>query len=92
MINISEVQLDIVQCMMLGYTNGYPPHCIRSAGFCRLQNPGLAVNLIQDVPKCCQGLQNQLELLVQLDQSTLVNETKTDTAVIYRQEYSEVLQ
>ena len=61
-------------------TNSDPPHGVGPAGFFRLQNPGLAVNLVQDVPKLGQGLQNQKELIVKLVQSTLTHKkTNTDT-------------
>lgn len=62
-------------------TNSDPPHGVGPAGFFRLQNPGLAVNLVQDVPKLGQGLQNQQELVVKLVQSTLTDKktTKTET-------------
>lgn len=53
-INCAEICLHVLRS-----TNGDPPHGVGPAGFFRLQNPGLAVNLIQDVPELCQGLQNQ---------------------------------
>lgn len=52
-------------------TDGDPPHGVGAAGFLRLQNPGLTVNLIQDIPELSQGLQEQQELAVELLQSAL---------------------
>lgn len=64
-------------------TNGDPPHGVRAAGFFWLQNPGLTVDLIKDVPELSQGLQNQQELAVKLVQSTLRNQTRTRIAATY---------
>lgn len=64
-------------------TDGDPPHGVSTAGFFRLQNPGLTVNLVQDVPELGKGFQNQQELAVELVQSALTNQTRTSTAVTY---------
>lgn len=61
-------------------TDGNPPHGVGPAGFFRLQNPGLTVNLVQDVPELGQGLQNQQKVAVNLVQSSLTNKTTTNTA------------
>lgn len=60
-------------------TDGDPPHGVRPAGSLWLQDPGLAVDLVQDVPECGEGLQDQQELVVELLQSRLmINRNRTD--------------
>lgn len=65
-------------------TDGDPPHGVGPAGFFWLQNPGLAVDLIQDLPELCEGVQNQQELVVEVLQSTLPKQTRAGIEHSYR--------
>lgn len=74
---------DCAEIFLRNSTDGDPPHGVRPAGFFRLQNPGLTVDLVQDIPELSQGLQNQQELAVKLVQSSLTKQIRTSIAVTH---------
>lgn len=62
----------------LGGTDGDAPHGVAAARPLWLQNPGAAVDLIQEVPEHGKGVELQQELMVKLLQGSLERERERE--------------